>query len=107
MSTQKPSEAEEEYFARQQADAKRKLAHSRHDQLAQQERDRLKSLHHMKCPSCGLDLEEVIFRGVRIDRCFGCNGTFLDARNFEALAGKGHGFVESVVRIFTEQGNKS
>ena len=43
------------------------------------ERDNLKQLHQMRCPKCGMELKEIEVRGVQVDRCFSCNGTWLDA----------------------------
>jgi len=65
----KPSEAEEEYFARQEFERRRRDAEERARKLAAEERTRLKELHWMRCPKCGMELAEVTFRGLRIDRC--------------------------------------
>ena len=81
----KPTHDEDEYFARAEIDRRRALAASHN--LAEAESQRLQQLHHMKCPKCGYDLERIDFRGVAIDKCFHCNGTFLDADELELLAG--------------------
>src|SRR2546427_68632 len=44
-------------------------------------------LHWMRCPKCGMELAEVTFRGVRIDRCTSCAGVWLDAGELETLSG--------------------
>ena len=41
---------------------------------------RLRDLHHMHCPKCGLQLQEVKLRNVDVDVCFSCNGVFFDAQ---------------------------
>ena len=82
----KPSDTEEEYFARENAERMRKLAAEQKKSLAQDERDKLRQLHHMRCPKCGMELKEIDVRGVAVDRCFSCNGTFLDAGELEKLA---------------------
>ena len=81
----KGSTSEEEYFVREDAEKKRKLAlqTKRETELAEQQR--LKALHHMRCPKCGMEMHEVRLRGVDVDVCFSCNGVFLDQGELEHL----------------------
>lgn len=81
-----PSDKEEEYFARLEMERRRKLEEERQKALAEAERQRLKELHYMHCPKCGSSLQEVEFKGVRIDKCFGCEGLWLDAGELETLS---------------------
>lgn len=83
----KPSDAEEEYFAREEAAKRQREALEVAKRLEGQERERLKVLHYMKCPKCGMDLQEQQFKGVTIDKCFTCGGMFFDQGEFEALVG--------------------
>ncbi len=98
----KPSTSEEEYFAREDAEKKRKLALERQKQLAAQERDERKTLHWMKCPKCGMELHTIKFRDIEIDRCFSCSGTWLDEGELEKVASqeKEGAIVGSLLRIF-------
>jgi len=80
----KPSTSEEEYFARQEVERRRKIAKERHAKLKTEERERDRALHLMRCPKCGLLLEEIVFSNTRIDKCFGCEGIWLDKGEFEA-----------------------
>jgi hypothetical protein len=98
----KPSDTEEEYFARENAERMRKLAAEQKKSLAEGEREKLRQLHHMRCPKCGMELREIAVGGVQVDRCFSCNGTWLDAGELEKLAkGQGEGSVmASVLRVF-------
>jgi len=89
MSMQKPSHPEEEYIARQEALLRHIAAVEKARAMAAAERERLRREHWMKCPKCGQDLETVIYRGVSIDRCYHCGGTWLDAGQLEQLAGQG------------------
>ena len=73
----KPSKQEDDYFAREDVEKKRKLAFHQHQMLAAQEREALQKLHHMKCPACGLDLHAVRHGAVEVDTCFNCKGIFL------------------------------
>jgi len=69
---------ENEYFVREDAERKRKLAHDLRRELEEAERQRLRALHWMRCPKCGLEMHEVMYRGMTVDVCFSCNGIFLD-----------------------------
>jgi len=97
----KPGKAEEEYFAREDAEKLRKLAADQRASLAQGELERLKALHHKRCPSCGMPLHDVAFRGLTIERCFNCNGTFLAAGALEKVArAEPNGLMNDVLRLF-------
>jgi hypothetical protein len=79
--------AEEEFFAREDAEKKRKLALQVRLSTQVAERERLRALHHMRCPKCGLELQEVAYRGVQADVCFACGGVFLDQGEIDVVAG--------------------
>jgi uncharacterized protein len=98
----KPSSAEEEYFARENAERLRKLAAEQKRAMAAAEREALKKQHYMRCPKCGMELKEISFRDIDVDRCFSCNGTWLDEGELEKVAKKdGQGSVmAAVLRIF-------
>ena len=100
MSLNKPSSSEEEFIAKQEAELKHKAAVEKSRALAAEDREKARLLHHMKCPKCGMDLEATVFRGVTIDKCYHCNGTWLDAGELETLAGHGHDLLSSLVSIF-------
>lgn len=98
---EKPSSAEEEYFARENAERLRKIAAEQKARLASAERDALRKLHQGHCASCGMELGEVKFRDIRISRCFSCGGTWLDSGELEKLARpEGHKLIEAVMNIF-------
>ena len=81
----KPSSTEEEYFAREEIEKKRKMALQQAEEMAAKQREELKKLHHMKCPKCGMDLQTLTKGKVEIDTCFNCHGVFLDAGELERL----------------------
>lgn len=99
-STVKPSKPEDEYFARVEAEKKRKRAEEYHRQLDEAERQKLKETHWMRCPKCGMELHEIVFRGVRMDKCFHCQGIFLDDGELEKITGGEYGFVKGLVSLF-------
>ncbi|XXF79530.1 zf-TFIIB domain-containing protein [Myxococcaceae bacterium GXIMD 01537] len=86
---EKPSSTEEEYFAREEIEKKRKLALQQAEALATQQREDLKKLHYMKCPKCGLDLQTLKRGDVEIESCFNCHGVWLDAGELERLVEQG------------------
>jgi uncharacterized protein len=96
----KPSENEEEYFARQEAELKRKLASEHQAKLKAEERERERSLHYMKCPKCGMQLQEIAFGNVRVDKCFNCEGLWLDNGELEKITRKDSGFMGSLLNVF-------
>jgi hypothetical protein len=81
----KPSSIEDEYFVREDAEKKRKIALTVKKETASAELQRLKELHFMRCPKCGLQLQEVKYSGVDVDVCFACNGIFLDKGELETI----------------------
>jgi hypothetical protein len=85
MTNQKPSHPEDEYFAREDAEKKRKLALQVKKETAVAEAARLKALHFMRCPKCGLPLQEVKFKHIDVDVCFACHGIFLDQGELEHI----------------------
>jgi hypothetical protein len=96
---EKPSQQEEEYFAREEVEKKRKLALQQHAETEAREREALQKLHHMKCPKCGLDLHAITRGKVVVDTCFNCHGVWLDAGELERLLhGEANETAGSVMR---------
>lgn len=101
--TPKPSSSEEEYFARENAEKLRKLALEQAKQLEQEQKEALKQAHWMRCPKCGMELKEIEFRGLHIDRCFNCGVTVFDAGELEKLDLPGDqsgAITKSILNIF-------
>lgn len=98
----KPTTAEEDYFAREDAIKRYKLAQEQAAQRKTDDAETLRLAHFMKCPKCGNDLQEIKHRGVEIDKCFTCNGMWLDDGELEKIAGAEdkHGLLTSVVNVF-------
>ncbi len=100
MSLHKPSTSEEEFFAKQNALARHKAAVKKAREMAANERDARRKEHFMKCPKCGMDLEPVVYRGITIDKCYHCRGTWLDEGELEKLSGKGPDVLSRIVELF-------
>lgn len=103
MSTNKPSHSEEEYFAREEVEKKRRHAveHAKH--LGDEERAHLKKLHHNHCPHCGMEMHQLVFRGVVADKCFGCNGIFLNDGELQKLIGNTGNYWDSMLQFFSHR----
>jgi len=98
----KPSEKEEEYFKRQEIERLKKMQEEKERQMKEEEKKRLKELHYMKCPKCGMDLQEIEYKGIKIDKCFSCEGIFLDKGELEEVIKKeGEGLLKKLSKIFS------
>ena len=82
----KPSEKEEEYFAKMEFEKKKKIEEEKHKRLAEEEKERLKKLHYMQCPKCGMELIEIDYKEIKIDECSECEGIWLDAGELATVA---------------------
>lgn len=80
----KPTESEEEYFARMEFERRKKAEEENRKKMAESERKRLKELHFMRCPKCGSELIEVDYKTLKVDRCSSCDGVWLDAGELES-----------------------
>jgi len=80
-----PSENEEEYFKLQELRKIRELRKSAAVETVEKEKKRLKELHWMRCPKCGLELAEVEYKQTMVDACFACGGLFLDGGEIERI----------------------
>lgn len=100
----KPSSTEEEFFVREEAERKRRLVHEHQRKLAEEERRRLRELHHLHCPKCGLKMEEIKFRGLDVEVCFGCNGIFLDKGEIDEIAApQQKGIMAAILNWFSDE----
>jgi hypothetical protein len=96
----KPISSEDEYFARQEVEQKRRWAKEREAQLITERGERSRDVSFMKCPKCGAHLEEIAFGGVRIDKCFGCEGIWLDKGELDMIRKKKAGFLGTLLKVF-------
>ena len=96
----KTSEKEEEYFARLEFERKKKIEAERNLKLAQAEKDKLKQLHFMKCPKCGMELLEIDYKSIKVDKCSECDGIWLDAGELEAVSKLEKTGLEKLFSVF-------
>jgi len=96
----KPSEKEEEYFARMELERKKKIENEKHKMLAGEEKEKLKELHFMRCPKCGMKLVEVDYKGIKIDECSECEGLWLDSGELTAVSKLNKTSIDKLFSIF-------
>ena len=64
--SKKPSEKEEEYFVRMEFERKKKVEEGKHQKLREEEKKKLRDLHFMRCPKCGMELIEIDYQGIKV-----------------------------------------
>lgn len=82
----KPNKTEDEYIARMEYERQKQLTEEAHKKMQAQEKTRLKELHFMCCPKCGMELLEIEYHGIQIDKCSECAGIWLDDGEIDAIA---------------------
>ncbi len=82
------TKAEDEFIAKEEAEKTKRLKVQLEEQHSEEQRKQTKAVCYMKCPKCGADLNEVTFRGIKIDRCLNCDGVWLDEGELDKLAGE-------------------
>ncbi len=98
----KASEREEEYFAKMEFERRKKALEEEHRKVTAENRRKLKELHHMRCPKCGMELIEVAYKGIKTDECSECKGIWLDAGELETVSKLEKTGLQKFFSIFTE-----
>lgn len=98
----KPSEKEEEYFARMEFEKKKKEEDEKQKKLAEAEKKKLKELHHKKCPKCGMELIEIDYKAIKVDKCSGCEGVWLDAGELETVSKLEKSGLDKLFSVFAK-----
>jgi len=96
----KPTEKEEEYFVLMEFKRKKKIEMEHQEKLAAKEKERLKQLHHMKCPKCGMNLVEIEYRSIKVDRCSACEGVWLDKGEMKAVTELDKSLLDKLYSVF-------
>ncbi len=105
MALDKPSNPEDEYFAKEEQEKLKKLRVQLDAERKKQRDEQLRSAHWMKCPKCGHDMKEVMLRDIAVDMCKNCGGIFFDKGELELLTGMGGNFLKRVFSTFREDLN--
>ena len=96
----KPTVKEEEHFVRMEFERKKKIEMEHQEKLAAKEKERLKEIHHMKCPKCGMNLVEIEYRSIRVDRCSACEGVWLDSGELKAVTELDKSLLDKLYSVF-------
>ncbi|MCG2690702.1 zf-TFIIB domain-containing protein [Candidatus Parcubacteria bacterium] len=99
---EKPKGNEEEYFARIEFGKLKKMEQERNAKLAVEEKQRLKILHHMRCPKCGMELIEIKYKNILVDKCSECDGIWLDAGEIETTSKLGKIGLDNLFKVFSK-----
>ena len=102
MTLMKPSEKEDEYFAREMFEKKQKIEQEKQQKLAAAERRKAKELHFMKCPKCGMNLVEIDYRNIKVDRCSKCEGVWLDSGELAQVVKLEKGALDRLFSVFSK-----
>jgi predicted Zn-ribbon and HTH transcriptional regulator len=102
----KPTEHEDEYFVRMEQELKKKINDLKKTNASNEENEKRRELHFMKCPKCGMDLIEIDFKGMKIDECSACRGMWLDAGEFDAMAKIEKPVLEKLFNVFKRHDNQ-
>jgi hypothetical protein len=99
----KPSETEEEYFARIEYERLKKSQKESQKKLATDQRAKEKELHYMKCPKCGMNLVEIDYKKIKVDKCSECEGIWLDAGELDMVAQMDKGSLDKLFSVFSRR----
>jgi len=97
---ERPSDREEEYFAKLHYEQMKKIEEEKHKKLAVNEKDNLKKLHFMRCPKCGMELIEIDYKNIKIDKCSECEGIWLDAGELDIISKIEKSGLEKLFSVF-------
>ncbi len=94
---------EDEYFARIEHETRQKKSREQRKSMQQEEKERLKALHWMRCPKCGMEMLEIDFEGIEVDKCSSCQGLFFDHGEVSQLIEKNKpGYLSRLTAFFTD-----
>ncbi len=93
-----------DYFVREDAEKKRRIAAEMARKLDEDQRAALRELHHMHCPRCGMPLQTVQHGSIEVDACFACGGAFLGKSAMEVIAApKQKGIMGAILNLFEHE----
>jgi ribosomal protein L37AE/L43A len=96
----KPSEQEEEYFARQEFERRKQALVTRAQSASEEAKKQEAAVAQYRCPKCGAELVMVSYQGIDIDKCSQCQGVWLDCGELEQVLESEQDFLSAVKRIF-------
>jgi ribosomal protein L37AE/L43A len=97
----RPSEQEEEYFARQEFERRKQALATRAQSAIGEAQKQEAAVAQYRCPKCGAELIMVSYKGIEIDKCSQCQGIWLDCGELEQVLEGEQVFLSAGKRIFT------
>ncbi|MDO8723144.1 MAG: zf-TFIIB domain-containing protein [Syntrophales bacterium] len=98
----KPSEREAEYIARIEFAKKKKIEEEKQKKLAEQAKKSLRELHFMRCPKCGMELIEIDYKDIKVDKCSNCEGIWLDTGELETISRLEKSGLDKLFKVFNK-----
>ena len=96
----KPTETEAEYFAKLEFEKRKKREAEKQAQFVEEAKRKLKELHYMRCPKCGMQLIEIDYKRIAVDKCSSCGGVWLDAGELEVVSKMDKGALGKLFSAF-------
>ena len=96
----KPTETEAEYFAKIEFEKRKKREAEKQAQFVEEDKRKLKELHYMRCPKCGMQLIEIDYKRIAVDKCSSCEGVWLDAGELEVVSKMNKGALDKLFSVF-------
>lgn len=100
MTIKKPCGQEEEYFAREEFERQRRMHDEEQRKLKAEERTRLRELHHMRCPMCGMQLVDVDYCRLQVTQCTECHGIWLSQEDLDTIRELEHPVMHKLLEVF-------
>lgn len=82
----KLTRGEVDNYTRQVFEKLKNIEGKNRKELTAEEKHKIRELHFMKCPKCGMNLVEIDYEHLKVDKCTACEGIWLDAGEFEATS---------------------
>jgi hypothetical protein len=95
-----PSGQEEEYFAKQEFERRKKALAEQEGRAAEGERERILAVARNRCPKCAAPLVTITYRNVELDKCSSCEGLWFDSGELDKVLAQEGGFLSGLKRIF-------
>jgi CheY-like chemotaxis protein/Zn-finger nucleic acid-binding protein len=95
----KPSEQEEEYVAKRDRERRKQVLAERQPPAGAEAYQQEVAIAQFRCPTCGALLVEMHYKGIEIDKCFQCQGIWLDCGKLEPVIAREQGFLKALTRI--------
>jgi hypothetical protein len=93
----------DEYFGRIEFEKRQKALQERQHQMESKEREHAKEQHWMHCPKCGIEMVEIVFEDIRVDKCSACLGIFFDDGEIEQRIKKNKpGVLRRIAAVFED-----